>query len=75
MNRLHKHLPSLAAKNRITNIAGAFFLIVASLHFVRAMAGWEATIAGLVIPIWLSWVAAFVAILLARAMFQMDKEH
>ncbi|MEK9167956.1 MAG: hypothetical protein AAB769_01350 [Patescibacteria group bacterium] len=74
MHRLHKHMPSRAAKNRITNIAGVFFLLVATLHLARAIAGWEATIAGWTIPIWFSWVATLVAILLARAMFQMDKE-
>lgn len=75
MHRMHKHMPSREAKNRIANLAAVLFLIIASFHFVRAIAGWEASVAGFAVPIWLSWVAAFIAIMLARAMFQMDKER
>lgn len=43
------------------NTVALVFLIVAILHLLRAINGWEATIANNIIPIWVSWVAVLVA--------------
>lgn len=41
------------------------FLFIGVLHLLRALYGWEATIAGVVIPVWVSFVASAVALYLA----------
>jgi len=41
-------------------VSGVFF-IVAVAHLMRAVYGWEATIAGAVVPVSFSWVAVAVA--------------
>ncbi len=42
-------------------LAAAVFAIVAALHLVRAIMGWEAAIGAHAIPIWASWIATLVA--------------
>jgi hypothetical protein len=42
-------------------LAAAIFAIVAGLHLIRAMMGWEVTVGALAIPIWASGVAALAA--------------
>lgn len=37
-------------------IVSTLFLIVALLHFVRAINGWDLVLNGYVIPVWISWV-------------------
>jgi len=70
---MEKYLPSKKGKNVLTNFAAIIFLIVGSLHLLRAIAGWEAYVGGIMIPIWVSWVAVLVALYLSYSMFQMDK--
>mgnify|MGYP006271538797 CR=1 FL=1 len=41
-------------------IAGVF-LMVALLHLVRIIEGWEAVLGGVVIPMWVSWAAIVLA--------------
>ena len=41
-------------------VSGVFFL-VAIMHLLRAVNGWEAVIGGVVIPVWFSWVAVALA--------------
>jgi len=38
-----------------------FFLVAGALHLIRAVSGWEVTIADVSIPVWLSWVVVFLA--------------
>ena len=40
---------------------GVLFLIIAALHGIRLIYGWNAVIGGLEIPFWASWVALIVA--------------
>jgi len=40
---------------------GTIFLIIAVLHLYRVVRGWEASIGGWPVPLWLSWVAVAVA--------------
>jgi hypothetical protein len=50
----------MSAKN-YAGLAAAVFAIVAALHLVRAIMGWEAAIGAQAIPMWASWVAILVA--------------
>jgi hypothetical protein len=42
-------------------LAGIIFIIIALLHLLRIIYGWEAVIAGGTVPMWLSWVALVIA--------------
>lgn len=42
-------------------VAGLLFSIIALLHLGRAVMGWEATIAGWMVPLWASWIGVAVA--------------
>ena len=42
-------------------LAVAFLALIASLQLARFLLGWEATIHGFVVPVWLSGVAFVVA--------------
>jgi hypothetical protein len=44
-----------------SRLAAVIFTIVAVLQLIRAISGWELTIATTAIPLWASWVAAVVA--------------
>ena len=46
-------------------LAAAIFAIIAVLQFVRAIAGWPATVGGVEMPVWPSWVAFVVTAVLA----------
>jgi len=43
--------------SRYSVVSGAVFGIVAALHAVRILNQWPASVAGLEIPVWFSWVA------------------
>jgi hypothetical protein len=44
-----------------TTIAVAVFALVAVLHLLRLFAGWEVVVAGIIIPVWLSWIGVILA--------------
>lgn len=46
-------------------ITGMIFTLIGILHLARIIKGWEAQIGGLVIPMWLSWLAVILALFLA----------
>ena len=46
-------------------VAGAVFLIVAVVHLLRIIFGWEVRIGGVDIPLWASWIALVAAAALA----------
>jgi len=46
-------------------LAAAIFALVGLLQLARAVTGWEVTLHGVTIPIWASWIAAVVGLLLA----------
>jgi prepilin signal peptidase PulO-like enzyme (type II secretory pathway) len=48
-------------KKPFTYIAVVVFTLVALLHLFRLVFGWEATIAGLTVPIWLSLLGTVIA--------------
>ena len=51
--------------------AATIFAIVALAHLARAIQGWEAVVAGVVIPVRFSWVAVALAGYLAIRGFQL----
>lgn len=45
--------------------AGVIFLLIAVLHALRILSGWQAVIGGWGVPMWLSWAALAIAAYLA----------
>ena len=45
--------------------SGVLFTVIALLHLLRLLSGWEAVIAGWAVPLWASAVAAIVSAYLA----------
>jgi hypothetical protein len=56
-------------KNVALKVSGVFFLLVATLHLVRVLWKIPVVVSGIVMPLYLSMVAAVVAFLLAIWMF------
>ena len=53
-----------------TLTAGVVFSLIAVLHALRLLLGWEAMIGGWLVPMWLSWLALAVAWYLAFTAFK-----
>ena len=51
--------------------AGVVFSLVAVLHALRLLLGWDAVIGGWHVPMWLSWLALAVAGYLAYTAFKL----
>ena len=45
----------------ITNLAIAIFILIAVMHLMRLVFGWEVTLSSLVIPMWVSVIALLIA--------------
>lgn len=54
-------------------VSGLLFTVAAVVHLLRAVLGWEASIAGWMIPGWLSWIAVVVAGYLAYSAYKLMK--
>lgn len=54
-------------------ITGLLFTAGAVVHLLRAVLGWEASIAGWMVPGWLSWVTVVVAGYLAYSAYKLMK--
>ena len=48
-------------KKPFTTIAICIFTLVALLHALRLVLGWEITFQGGVVPLWVSWLGVVVA--------------
>jgi hypothetical protein len=48
-----------------SKLAAAIFAIIALLQLARALTGWQIMFNGMTVPIWPSWIACGVAIVLA----------
>lgn len=70
---MQKHLPSREGNNVITNLAGVLLVLIALLHFLRGIYGWQAQVAGVEIPVYVSWFAFVFALYVAYKLFVMDK--
>ena len=56
-----------------TLTAGVVFSIIAVLHLLRLLFGWEATIGGWNVPLWISCVAIAVSGYLAYTAFKLRR--
>jgi len=45
----------------ITNLAIAIFILIATVHLLRLVFGWEATLNGVVVPMWVSVLGLLIA--------------
>lgn len=60
------HSPS---ERTLVTIVGLIFLVVAAVHAVRLVFGWDILVGDLVVPLWLSWAAVLFAAYLSYASF------
>lgn len=51
-------------------VVGSIFSLIALLHLLRLLRGWEAVIGGWSVPMWFSGVALAVAAILAYSFFK-----
>ena len=56
-----------------TLTAGVVFSIIAVLHVLRLLFGWEAMIGGWNVPLWVSWVAIAVSGYLGYTAFKLRR--
>ena len=61
-------------KNQSLMLASVIFGIVALLHLLRAIFGWPVSVAGLNVPVWLSYIAVVVAGYLSWNMYSVSKK-
>jgi len=54
-------------------VTGILFLLVALLHAIRLLRGWQVSVEGAVVPIWISWIGLAVAAYLAYQGFRLSK--
>jgi hypothetical protein len=47
-------------RNNYTTVTATLFLIVAIMHLLRIIFGWQVEIGGLSIPFWVSWLGVLV---------------
>ena len=45
----------------ITNLAIAIFILITAVHLLRLVFGWEATLNGVVVPMWVSVLGLLIA--------------
>lgn len=56
-------------------ITSILFLLIALLHAVRLLQGWQVTIGGAVVPIWISWIGLAIAAFLAYEGFRLSRAN
>jgi uncharacterized membrane protein len=54
-------------------VTAVLFFLIALLHAVRLLRGWQVTIEGAVVPIWISWIGLAIASYLAYQGFLLSK--
>lgn len=54
-------------------ITGALFAVIAIIHLIRLVIGWEAQIGGWSVPLWASWVFLAITGFLATSAFYLNK--
>ena len=55
-------------------VTAVLFFLLGLLHAVRLLRGWQVTIEGAVVPIWISWVGLAVAAYLAYEGFRLARK-
>jgi hypothetical protein len=56
-----------------SKVAGTVFLVIALMHLLRIINGWEASISGWAAPLWLSWLGLVAGSVLAYFGFRSAK--
>ncbi len=56
-------------------VTAVLFFLIGLLHAVRLLRGWQVTLAGAVVPIWISWIALAIAAYLAYEGFRLASEN
>lgn len=54
-------------------VTGLLFTVAAVVHLLRALMGWEGSLAGWMVPGWVSWIAVVVAGYLAYSAYKLMK--
>jgi uncharacterized membrane protein len=54
-------------------VTATIFALIALLHAARLLRGWQVTIEGTVVPIWISWIGLAIAAYLAYQGFRLAK--
>ena len=54
-------------------ITAVLFSLIALLHVARLLRGWQVTIEGVVVPIWISWIGVAIAAYLAYQGFRLAR--
>lgn len=54
-------------------VTAVLFFLMALLHAVRLLRGWQVTIEGAVVPIWISWIGLAIASYLAYQGFRLAR--
>lgn len=54
-------------------VTGLLLTVGAVVHLLRAVMGWEASIGGMVIPAWVSWIGVAAAGYLAYCAYKLMK--
>ncbi len=52
-------------KKNFFSVAGALFLLIALVHLVRIIQGWDAAIGTYDLPVWFSWVVVIIGLVMA----------
>ena len=52
---------SFVNQKTFSRTVGIVFLAIAILHLVRILIGWDAVIAGWLVPLWISWVVVLIS--------------
>ena len=56
-------------------VTAVLFVLIALLHAVRLLRGWQVTIEGAIVPIWISWIGLAIAVYLASQGFRLASEN
>jgi len=54
-------------------VTAVIFALIALLHAARLLRGWQVTIEGAVVPIWMSWIGLVIAAYLAYEGFRLAR--
>ena len=55
-------------------VTAVLFLLIALLHAIRLLRGWQVIIEGAVVPIWISWIGLAIAAYLAYEGFRLARQ-
>lgn len=54
-------------------VTGLLFTVGAVVHLIRIVLGWEGSLAGWIVPGWISWIAVVLAGYLAYSAYKLMK--